>query len=240
MMIISDQDYFEILTEIGYPVLAEEDLEFARKDIEKYFIYPALREFFIWFPKTETQSSYVSSEFSIDFPDDETYGIVDARINTSISGDGRTSSPFVNSLYYSQAKSGYKMYGTGNDYGVRDASFMERAYNKAVGNRVRVKHLEVDTTNRKLKGYTTINGELIIIWAKESKNFNDVPFIRKTDVLELAKSKVLKGFAMLRSQFDADTGVDFNTSDFISRADDLEEKVMNKWKSISKVTILRN
>jgi hypothetical protein len=239
-MIISDQDYYEILTEIGYPVLQQDDLEFTKQQIEDYFIFPALRLFFTWFPKTEIQSTFVASDFSIDFPDENTYGVIDARINTSITSDGRTSSPFINSLYFKQTTSGYNMYGTGNDYGVRDASYLERSFNKTVNNSIRVKRLDVDTVNKKLTGYTTINGELIITWAKFSNNFDDVPFIRKTDVINLAKSNVLKGFAMLRSQLNSDVGVEFNTSEFLSRSQDLEDKVMEKWKAISKVTILRN
>ena len=42
--------------------------------------------------------------------------------------------------------------------------------------------------------------------------------------INLAKSKVLKGFSMLRGQLSSDVGVEFNTSDFLSRADDLENK----------------
>lgn len=240
-MTISDKDYSEILAEIGYPVVRAEDLEYTKEQIEDLFIYPALREFFIWFPKTQQQSVYVSSEFSVDFPDEETYGIVDARINTSITGDGRTSSPFINSLYFKQSTtSGFKMYGTPYDYGVTEAKYTERTYNKAANNFIRAKRIDVDPVNRKLTGFTTVNGELLITWAKESTNFNDVPFTRKTDVINLAKANVLKGFALLRGQLNSDTGVEFNNSEFLSRAGDLEDKVMNKWKAISKVVILRN
>lgn len=239
-MIISDQEYFEILTEVGYPVVKEDDLEFTQEEIKNYFIFPALREFFIWFPKIQIQSVYVSSEFSIDFPDDDTYGIVDARISTATSGNGRTGSPFMNSVLFKQGGMSSHKYGTDNDYGISEARYMERAFTKASQNYVRAKSIQVDHANRKLKGYTTVNGELMIDWAKSSQDFNDVPFIRKTDVINLAKSKVLKGFSMLRSQLSSDVGVEFNTSDFLSRADDLENKVMDKWKSISKVTIHRN
>lgn len=239
-MTISDQDYFEILTELGYPALTEDDLEFGRDDIENYFIYPALREYFIWFPIIETQSVYVSSDFSIDFPDEDTYGISSARVNSSVSGNGRTSSPFMNSLLYTKACSGANMYNTGNDYGVRNAMIVESSFNRSMLNVSMVKRLHVDSANRKLTGYSTVDGELIVNWAKSSTNFNDVPFIRKSDVINLAKSRVLKGFALLRSQLNSDVGVEFNSSDFMSRSEDLEEKVMTKWKSISKVTIIRS
>ena len=67
-MTISDKDYNEILAEIGYPVVRAGDLEYTKEQIEDLFIYPALREFFIWFPKTQQQSVYVSSEFLLLLP----------------------------------------------------------------------------------------------------------------------------------------------------------------------------
>lgn len=239
-MTISDADYREILVEVGYPVVKEDELEFSREEIQDFFIFPAMRDYFSWFPIIQTESIYVSSEFSVDFPDEKTYGIIDARINTAITGDGRTSSPLINSLYFKKSGMASKKYGTEYDYGVTEAKYMERAYNKAVNNYIRAKRLDVDQTSRTLSGFTTVNGELVIQWAKYSDNFNDIPFKRKSEVLNLAKSKLLKSLAMLRSQFDSDTGTGFNTSDFMSRADDLEEKVMTKWKAISKVAIIRN
>lgn len=239
-MQISDKEYFEIISELGYPAVQEGDLEFTREQIEDNFIFPALREFFVWFPKTEVQSVHVSSEFSIDFPDEYTYGVADARINSAVTGDGRIGSPFIDSMYFQQTRSGMRMYGTPYDYGVTEAKFLERAYSKAAMNNMRVKRMDVDAVNKKFNGFTNINGELIVTWAKYSDNFDDVPFTRKTDVIELAKSKVLRGFALLRSQLDSDIGVALNTSEFMSRASDLEDKVMNRWKAISKVTIIRN
>lgn len=237
---ISDSDYFEILVEIGYPIVKEEDLEFTRADIENYFIFPAMRDFFSWFPKIELQTTYVASRFTFPFPDDKTYGIIDARINTTFTGNGRTSSPFVNSLMFKQSSSGSRMYGTDNDYGVQEARFMERSYGKALTNYVKVHRIDIDPVLKTLTGYTNINGELNIQWAKYSTDFNDIPFKRKNEVINLAKSRILRGFAMLRSQINSDTGVDFNTSDFISRADTLEQKVMDKWQGMSKVAIIRN
>lgn len=239
-MTISEREYIEIISELGYPAVREEDLEFPRDHIRENFIFPALREFFIWFPKTQVESVFVSSEFSIDFPDEFTYGIADARINTSVSGEGKTGSPFIDSLMIRQATGGVRAYGTPYDYGIAESKFLERAYSKASMNTMRVKRLDVDTVNKKLNGFTNINGELIITWAKYSENFDDVPFTRKSDVINLAKSQVLRGFASLRGQLSSDVGVEFNTSDMIARADELEGKVMDKWKAISKVTIIRS
>jgi hypothetical protein len=238
-MTISDLDYYEILSSIGYPVVTEENLEFQKADIEKYFIYPALREFFIWFPIKEVQSQMVTSSFDIDFPDEYTFGIIDARINTSVTSGGATTSPFMNEINFSMNKSS-KMYGTNNDYGVQESKYYERAYKQAEAAYIRAQRISVDDVNRTVSGYTNISGELIITWAKYSENFSNVPFKKKNEVMDLAKSRVMRGFSMLRNQLDSDTGVSFNTQDLMSRAEDLERKVLEKWQSISKIVVIRN
>jgi len=240
MINISDANYYEILVEVGYPVVKESDLEFTRQQLEDYFIFPAMREYFSWFPKIETQVAYVASTFSFDFPDEDTYGIIDARINTAITGDGKTSSPFVNSLFFKQNSSGSQMYGTKNDYGVSEARYLERSFKTASNNYIKAQRINVDPNLRKVTGYSTVNGEMTIKWAKYSNQFEDIPFKRKTEVINLAKSKILRGFAMLRGQFDSDTGSGFNNSDFMSRANDLEEKTIKKWEAMSKVAVIRN
>jgi hypothetical protein len=239
-MTISDQDYYEIISEVGYPVVKEEDLEFQRSEIENYFIYPALREFFIWFPKKEVSSQYVTSTFSVNFPDESTYGLIDARINTSVTAEGATASPFINQLNFRVGGGSSNMYGTKNDYGVSEAKYLEKAFHQAQQAYVRAQRIDIDEMNRIVTGYTNVSGELILTWAKQTTNFNDVPFRRKTEVIELAKVKCLKGFAMLRGQLDSDVGVSFNSQDMISRADDLEDKVLSKWRDTTKVVVIRN
>ncbi len=239
-MTINDKDYYEILSEIGYPVVTEDDLEFTKTQIQDYFIEPALREFFIWFPKKLTQNQYITSTFEVDFPNEDVYGLLDARINTSVTAEGATASPFINQLNFRTGGFSSNMYGTRNDYGVNEAKYLEKALNQSQQAYVRAQRIDVDEINRAVSGYTNVSGELLLIWAQKSDNFSEVPFRRKTEVIELAKSKVLKGFAMLRSQLDSDVGVSFNSQDFMSRADDLEEKVLRKWKSMSKVAIIRN
>lgn len=237
---ISDSNYYEILVEVGYPVVKESELEYTRQQIEDFFIFPAMREYFSWFPKIETQVAHVSSSFSFDFPDDNTYGIIDARINTAIAGNGKTTSPFMNSLLFSQDFSGSRMYGTQNDYGVTEAKYMERSYRKSATNYVKAQRINVDSQLKKLTGYSNVVGEMTIKWAKYSTSFDDIPFKRKTEVINLSKANVLRGFAMLRGQIDSDTGTGFNNSEFLSRSRDLEEKTIKKWEAMSKVAVIRN
>lgn len=239
-MTISDSDYQEILSELGFPVVSQDILEFSRDHIEDVFIFPAMREYFSWFPLKLVQSVRITGDFTLDFPDEFTYGVIDARISTG--GEGAASgSPFLNEIMIKQ-RSGYGggMYGTPYDYGFTEARYMERSLQQAQMNTQRVKRLDIDEGNRTVTGYSNVSGELIITWAKYSDDFATIPFRRKTEVINLAKANVLRGFAMLRGQFSSDINVDFNADVFSRRADELYEKTMNKWKRMTKVVISRN
>jgi len=226
MITISEQDYKQIISELGYPVVSEEDLEFSRSDIQDLFIYPAMREYFTWFPKEKETSVSITGSFEIPFPDENTYGIVDSRLNTTASGSGTTTSPFMNELIFNACtRSGAGLYGTQNDYDMTQANYLERAERRAVNDYSKSYKISVDNSEKKVYGYTNIAGELVITWAKFSENFDDIPYRRKSEVIDLAKSKVLKGFAMLRGQMNTDIGIEFDTAVFEDRARDLEEKV---------------
>lgn len=240
MISIQESDYKEIISSVGYPIVSEEDLEFSREDIQDLFVFPAMREYFTWFPKEEETSHQITNKFDIPFPDLDTYGIIDSRLNTTASGSDVTSSPFMNELVFNaRTSTGYGAYGTKNDYGMAQSNYFERAERRAVNNYAKSHKLSVDYSNRKVHGYTNVMGELVIIWAKSSHNFDDIPFRRKTEVLALAKAKTLKGFAMLRGQMNTDIGIEFDTGMMESEAERLEEKTLEKWRSTTKVAIIR-
>lgn len=240
MISIQESDYKEILVEVGYPVVSEEDLEFSREDIKDLFIFPAMREYFIWFPKEKETSISITGKFEVPFPDNQTYGIIDSRLNTTASGGAVTSSPFMNELIFNaRSNSSTGKYGTKNDYGFSEVNYTERAERRAVNDYSKSYKISVDNSEKKVYGYTNVAGELIITWAKYSDNFDDIPFRRKSEVLDLAKAKTLKGFAMLRGQMNTDIGVEFDAAVFEDRARDLEEKTLEKWRSMTKVAIIR-
>lgn len=236
---ISEEDYAEILMEIGYPVVQEDDLEFTREQIKTLMIYPALKQYFIWFPITDQTSQLVTTNFEIPFPDDKTYGIIDARINTDANNVSRTGSPFMNELLISTQKLSSGYYGTAYDYGITEAKYLENSYAKSAKNSIKAQNIRVDNVNRLVKGSTNVAGELVITWAKYSDNMDDVPFRRKGEVKSLAKSKVLRAFSQLRSQIEYETGSSVNYSELLDRANSLEESVMSKWKEFTKVVVIR-
>jgi len=237
---ISEEDLREILSEVGYPVIQLEDLEFSEDDVKDYFIYPALREYFTYFPKKEKYRQYIEGPFEVEFPDEFTFGLTDGRLNTTFGGASRSESPFLNEIMFNKRMGGsYNVYGTRNDYGFFQSRMDERMTRRTTLDYNKTFNIRVDESEGKVVGYSNINGELILEWAKFSDDVADVRYIHKHEFLNLAKAYTLRGFAQIRDQIAADTGADFDTSGFRNRFEDLEQKVLESWKQKSKVVILR-
>lgn len=232
-------DYNRILSVIGFPTVTEEDLDISKADILQYMVEPCVRQYYSWFPLQNVQSYMISaSEFQFSFPNENTFGVVDIRLNPYNTDYGRSSSPFLNAINYHQGE--VRKYGTRYDYGMTEANISKRAWDIAQASYLRATRYEVDQNNKIVRGYSNDIGELIITWAETSDDFKKIPWNRKEEVINLCQAALLRYMAMIRGQISIEgTGTEFDTGILIERADALEEKVMNKWKSLSKVVVLR-
>lgn len=239
MIDINVSDYNRILSAVGFPTVAESDLELTKADILQYVVEPCVRQYYSWFPIQNIQSYMISaSEFQFPFPDENTFGVVDIRLNPYNTDYARSSSPFLNAINYHQGD--VRKYGTRYDYGMTEANISKRAWDIAQASYLRATRYEVDQNNKIVRGYSNDIGELIITWAEMSDNFNSIPWNRKEEVINLCQSALLRYLVIIRDQITTDVGgTEFNTQVLSDRADSLEEKVMNKWKALSKVVVLR-
>lgn len=243
-IIIGNDDYYEILAEVGYPVIPEGAFEYNRQQILQYVVVPALREYWSWFPIEHTTSTFVAgSDFDVPYPtlDNPSWnviGIVDGRLTTRQQSNSDTGSVFLNSIITQVKNSG--RYGTAYDYGYESAKWYLDAYQRSSQNSIRALRLHVHPETRNVTGFANTSGELILTWGIGSTRFDDIPYTRKTEVLNLCKSKILGLFYRLRTQMDAGTGVSFNGEAFKTRADTLEERTLTKWREFSKVTIIKS
>ena len=239
MIDINVSDYNRILSAVGFPTVAESDLELTKADILQYVVEPCVRQYYSWFPIQNIQSYMISaSEFQFPFPDENTFGVVDIRLNPYNTDYARSSSPFLNAINYHQGE--VRKYGTRYDYGMTEANISKRAWDIAQASYLRATRYEVDQNNKIVRGYSNDIGELIITWAEMSDNFNNIPWNRKEEVINLCQSALLRYLVIIRDQVTTDVGgTEFNTQVLSDRADSLEEKVMNKWKALSKVVVLR-
>lgn len=236
---IPTKDFNKIIKAIGYPAVKLEDIEFSKEEIIELIVEPIVENYYIWFPLRLKKSYNVGEgEYTFDFPNKDTFGVEDIRFRPGINSHGKTDSPFVNSMNYKINH--YNQYGTRFDYGVEAASYLEESYDRTKVNNLRGVAFDIDKNARKVTVRTNDIGEVIITWSQLSYDFNNIPFDRKIEVIELCQAELLRSVAMIRNQIDDGSGVTLNTDDFISRADALEEKVRTHWKAISKVVVLRN
>lgn len=239
MLEIPKKEFTRILKSVGYPVIKLDDLEYSEEEIKTLIIEPIVETYYIWFPIKLVESKMIGiGDFTFAFPDKDVFGVEDIRFNPGRTCLGRTESPFVNALNYKIPY--YDRYRTGYDYGIEEAIPLEDSYERTKMNNLRSVKFDVDQNSRIVRGYSNDTGELVITWKKMSNDFMDIPIDKRKEVIELCQAELMRSVALIRSQIDDGTGTNINTSDFMSRADQLEEKVWSHWKSISKVVVLRN
>lgn len=237
--ILIDDNYLEeILTVVGFPLIELKDLEVSDKSkIINLFIKPCVREYYKWFPKKTTSEYAISSTFSIDFPNENVYGVTGTRLNTYANTTPVTTNPFFNNLFV-RSISGSGKYGY--DYGEMGAILYEQSEMQSFIDSQKAFVVHVDKDERKVWGYSNITGRVIIDWASWDSDFSKIPFVRLNDVLDLCKATVLEFYGNLRGQQDSNLSNQFNFDLMLERAQTLRDRVMEDWKSHTKVVIQAN
>lgn len=231
----------EILTPVGFPILSPDDLEMTVEDIRKLLIWPTMRTYFRFFPiRIEEDYQIGLSEYSIDFPRAETFGVLDARLNTSRTRSSAvTGNPLINAQSISVSQRYRGVYGTPYNYEMYETRHLQEIERQSTIDSQKAFRVHVDNSQRKIYGYTNIHGQLSVAWADYSLDFADVAFDKLDDVIHLAQSKILRQFSLVRGQQNSDTPNSFNYTLFSDEADRLEEEVMERWRAFSKVVMLR-
>jgi len=231
----------EIMVATGFPVITMDDLEMTELDIRRLLIWPALRTFFRWFPlRVENQYDLNIADYSFDFPRPETYGVLDARLTTARTRAGAiTANPFINAQNVSITQKYQGVYGTPYNYDMTLTRQFEVIERQSIIDMRKAFRVHVDNQNRKIYGYSNINGKFSVAWADYGTDFSQVPFDKLDDVINLAASHILRAFGRLRGQQNSDTPNSFNYTEFIDEADRLRDEVLDKWRSYTKPVLLR-
>lgn len=241
-IIIPDNIYNRILTCVGYPVISEDDLGVSQENILDLFIGPALKNvYYKWFPILGREEYDIDTSFSIDFPDDETFGVVDSRLvwRGSSTTFGQSNVFFDLNKVDMQSSFGRNKWNTGNDYGYTQVYYSKRAFEKArINDRKSLKQW-IDYNNRKIEGYTNTGARLAVTWAKWSNNWSGVQFKFEEDAIKLCQSYILQYFGNLLNQGTGDLPTELNGDSMIDRAETLYDEVITKFKEYSKVVIMR-
>ena len=219
---ISDSELELVLSDIGFPFLTFQDVEFSKAEIKRVFIKPAMDRFFTFFPIVIEEPGYnyggqAGSEFLVPYPEGA-YACIPYYTTPGGANAGNPGSPFAfynEQLFYGGGGFGWGGGGMGRGVryvGKRQPGFVgleqrnawidKLAEQQAFLNYFRREKYSRKKINGRLYayGFTTISGNLNFKWLKRSYYWDDdIPF----DLLEpvarpMAKSAVLQQFAMLR------------------------------------------
>lgn len=240
---ITEDDFNDIMKYFAFPVIDFSVFPYSQEQVENLFIWPALREYYKWFPIKNIVEYPISRDINIDFPTDDTYTILSSILNTNIpsSGTGVTGDPIIDSANLLSSNSRFgRRYGTPYNYGQNVVYHYTRAENKALVNSQNAYRLVVDRTNRKAVGYSNVAGRVTITWGEYSTDFSRIEFTKIEDVVKLAASYIYDGWGSMLSMQSTALTNELNGDWMLDKAETLKEEVITKWEEYSKVVVMKN
>lgn len=165
-----------------------------------------------------------------------------ARVATLQNGTKLGKNPFINETItrkFSSSRSyGRTPYGR-DPYQTTALRISEYAESQSYINLSKAGNFNIDIENRRFWGYSNIQGNLVINWAKFSRDWSKVRFEHESDVIDIAKMYALRFIGGIRNQTDPNTGVTADGSAFISRADQIDQDILkDKWKARKPLVVM--
>jgi len=240
---ISDMHLNQIKSAIAFPSV--DNVILTDDEIKDFCIRPALRDYFTKFPKKAvlTGSLTTSGEVEIAFPDDLTFGVVDARITDKLSNDSANTGNFwelasFNKYGLSARKRTYGIEGYNPNF-LRQQKITEMQAERSVRDNVEAIRIKVDTDNSVVSFFTNQTCKYFIEWAKWSRNFDDVKFQRINDVIKLCQANVKEQLAdTVGLVTNASLDITINADELRSQASELRDPIIEKWAEFPDMTLI--
>lgn len=233
-----------IFATIGYPVITENDLEVSFDFLRQTAIWPAMKEYFKYFPVGDREFYTVSGNFEIAFPNADVFGVTDARVHAGYGYQGTAGStnPFVAEMYIRQDVGFGNVrgrYGTQNDYGMSSVIPIVEAANKTRQSQAKRSRVKADERKRKVIGWTNTSGKLEVQWAETSTNWDDIKSVYEEDVIDFSSANIMMYLGRLRGQEQTDLPVQFDAQDFVDTGREMKTEILERWRAATKVSITR-
>ena len=242
-IIIETKYLNQIKSCIGYPLRYNIILD--DNQIKDLCIERALRQYFKKFPIEELYDFIASgSKTEVDFPDDDTFGVLDIGIvNRGFAGDVSTSGFWsvyaFNNLYSPKKAWNIGKYGTSYQFSMNGFGDYENNlqvlgsyFNKGTIN------YNVDYKNKKVTVFSEIQGTCQIRWAKKSNSFSDVTYEQIDNVIMLCQAYLLEHLADTAGLVENVDDEKLNSAELKEKAMDRFEKVKTLWDAIPDVIII--
>lgn len=252
-IIIPDEEYIIIMTEMGVPFLNEDELEYSKDTVLKTCIKPAIDVYYSYFPLVIDEAyGPVGSgaQWEVEYHNfQENKTAIAYKANPYITlgaagttGTGAYSSAFAytreNMFSYGGSNMGGVKWGRGLTYrkpvpgfvGLHNSESMLMAMAARQGylNYFRREYARdiIKDGKKYAQGYASTGGFLNIHWLCTDLDYSHIPYDQLMNVRKLCTAYVLRNFGSLRTLLKSDSNVPFNTEQALSRADDLERKVL--------------
>ena len=245
-VIISEEDYQRCISVLGAPFISEEELDYSREEIISLAIKPALEEYFHWLPPTKTTTVSVgSSAVEVDMPSDA-YAVMSIQLQQNGTGGNYTSPMFYameQAMYGGYSYGGVKRPYSISSMGMRDSSsvignMQNRALQQALVNYSKRVHYEGpyrrEDNSQYIKVYSNVSGNLDVLWARKSLDFNDVAYAQRTRVFEYAQACIKELFANLRRQSKSDLPGQIDYNAWLTEAKETKERITTEYKHMVK------
>ena len=242
---IDDGTLGRILTPLGYPVVTLDTMTknwdfVTREQFEDQLLYPALNEYFSFFPNPLKRDYLVTGTFTIPFPEnlsefDEVWGITDARLVHETVDLTNFGNPFLNGITMFHGQSHTPLMDP-NVFG----HFMQaRSAYQGIRETFESLHCDFNWVDRCVNGYTNMKGHLAVTWAVGSRDFSKIRFDYLPDVIKLAQSYVLEFFGSLEKRSFSGMPVDLTGDHMLQLAEKNRADVLDKWAAMPKPVMMR-
>lgn len=232
---------------LAHPVV-DENIHLTDEEILQYCVSPALFKYFLKFPIQVPEQQFQNvTEMVFPFPDDDTIGLVDCRTvaKTGFGMKQGSNSDFwrvvrFNQEYKTMAYRSGKFQQGFNPNGLKYNFIAQQQMIDAMTNNLDTFRHEVNYAAKTVTVFSTVNAQILFVWAKTSNDFNMIKPTQILNVITLAKAELLRHLASLgRMMIDNGSEKQINVDGLESQADKIEQPVLDLWASIPDIVALR-
>lgn len=258
-VLISERDYNNILTAIGYPVIDTETLSYliTEDQIKDLVIAPALETFFQFFPKRTPISISAAGttgvqEIKENIPSNA-FGIVSLQfVSQSASSLGVSvmdaglfyQNPFfTSSQIYSMGSGGgvggTAVYGVPFSYGFETQRFQKLFYAKSLEASTKAYWYRFDPATKTLFLKSNLAGNFYVDFACLENNVDNIDFTKKQSFLRYCKGALKLQIADTLSLVETELPVQLNKDLLKEDGNSLIEKELQYWQEASTIPAMR-
>lgn len=259
-IIISDNEYQIIMSELGLPFLTEDEMVYNKDTIVRMCIRPALDRYYSMFPLVIDEavgSMGTGKEWKVEyhlFEKNKTAIPYKADAYMTLGSGTSSSSSYSTAFNFMRTEMmGMGAMGSGGGFawgnGLRyrksvpgyvglensDAAMMSMATRQGYINAFRREYSRdiIENNKKYVQGYTSVGGFLNIHWLCMDLDYSHIPAWDVPMVRKLCTAYALRNVGSLLSMVKDDQNIPFNTDNFLTRSKELEDEVINYWQESS-------